>query len=60
MRARNANGGMAMGGVGGGTGDTWADQLDSMGGSTPLTLTVWMAGPNHVTALAETTVLPGP
>ena len=48
--------------VPGGTGDAWAQRWSRTGspdlfqGTSPLTLSVWVAGPHYVTARAEITL----
>jgi hypothetical protein len=62
----SATGGLMSSGIPGGTGDAWAQRW-LQGGSpsmfqstTPVTVTVWVGGPNYVTARAETTVSGSP
>jgi hypothetical protein len=62
MNARFADAGQHTGGLDGGTGNAWAGRWDpnlqqSRG---PITVTVWVAGPNYVTAQAQVVVAAGP
>ena len=60
--ARGSMASLMSSGVPGGTGNAWAQRWSRTGspslvdGTTPVTLTVWVAGPHYVTARADTTI----
>jgi hypothetical protein len=66
LMARGGMGSLLSSRVPGGTGDAWAQRWSRTGSpnlfqdTTPLTLTVWVAGPHYVTARAEITIPAGP
>ena len=66
LMARGGMGSLLSSRVPGGTADAWAQRWSRTGspnlfqGASPLTLTVWVAGPHYVTARAETTIPASP